>query len=767
MVRGKKPTRGGNRRKFDKRFEHKPKVKKCKFNIREASYVKERDAKNEEIENRRRKLEAERSKQLELEAESSEEEREDPLKMLLSAIGGAETKRQPVIDSDCESESESEPDDEAEVKSSVAEENLFKTINSGVDHVTSEASDAEHVEINLREEEEEDQETAREDAGKLRDPFSIHLLNDLDDDLYKSVSLTPQKAATSRSKWPALGTVVFQIPEVEDEFSKPVRKRPKVSILEDKQFARHGAVPQVIDDVDWDKLFIKSQIQGNISKANYDNIKDSLASKPSPLTPLQKELFTIINNYQDLCYNERNFANGEQIRFLYCLHAVNHVLKTRTKVLHHNAKLTKAKKSGIADIPDEYRDQGLVRPKVLIIVPFRHTCLKIVRLLIAILIGEDKGGSVVNKLRFMEDFSGNELAMPRKNPKPEDYEQTFEGNVDDTFKIGISVTKKTLKLYSDFYSSDIIISSVLGLRMLVGAEGEPDRDYDFLASVELLVMDQTEVFAMQNWDHLLHVLDHAHLQPKESHGTDFSRVRSWVVNGWSKFYRQTLIFSGVPLPEIHAIFNKRCFNYAGKARVVNPVTSGTVCQTVIQVPQVFHRFDSRDHGHDIEARFTFFVSKILPQYKDSIMNHTVIYVPSYFDFVKVRNYFKKEELSFVQICEYSKDAKVARARDMFYHSDAHFLIYSERFHFFRRIRLKGIRHLIFFAPPTFPHFYSEICNLMQKANQNPNAGSDSNMTVTLVYSKYDALKLAGIVGTERTTKMISSGQDVHMFMTGD
>lgn len=50
---------------------------------------------------------------------------------------------------------------------------------------------------------------------------------------------------------------------------------------------------------------------------------------------------------------------------------------------------------------------------------------------------------------------------------------------------------------------------------------------------------------------------------------------------------------------------------------------------------------------------------------------------------------------------------------MFFHTEAHFLLYSERVHFFRRFRIKGIRHIIFYQPPTYPHFYSEMCNLMQ------------------------------------------------------
>jgi U3 small nucleolar RNA-associated protein 25 len=91
---------------------------------------------------------------------------------------------------------------------------------------------------------------------------------------------------------------------------------------------------------------------------------------------------------------------------------------------------------------------------------------------------------------------------------------------------------------------------------------------------------------LQNWDHLLHVLDHLHLQPREAHGMNFARVRSWALNGWSKYYRQTLLFSSVMLPELNALMSRKCHNYAGKVCVVNPELTGTVCHVVVQLPQV-------------------------------------------------------------------------------------------------------------------------------------------------------------------------------------
>ncbi|XP_044743572.1 U3 small nucleolar RNA-associated protein 25 homolog [Chrysoperla carnea] len=597
-------------------------------------------------------------------------------------------------------------------------------------------------------------EESEDQSVQSKDPFVQHFHYELNESFFESVQNSINVKQTELN-WPTLGVLSVQIPEKPETLKK--------TALDDKTYANAGIVPNIIKfkkESQLTDLFIKSQISKNIRAANESNLENPSNESNNPFTNLQTELFSIFNNYQDCYYPERTFKNGEQIRFVYCLHAINHILKTRTKILHHNAKL-----SNKTEIPDEYRDQGLVRPKILIVVPFRNSVLQIVKMLISILVPEDKG-QVINKLRFMDDFGGGELQMPKKNPKPEDYQQLFTGNTDDTFRIGLSITKKTLKLYTEFYSSDIIIASPLGLRMIVGAPGEQDRDFDFLASIEVLILDQAEQFLMQNWDHFLHVINHLHMQPKNSHGTDFSRVRMWSINGWAKYYRQSLIFSAYQTPEINSLFNKKCTNYWGKIKIQNPINKGTICKVIVQVPHVFSKFMVDNIQNSADARLEFFKNKVLPQYKESLMKNTLIYIPSYFDYVRVRNYFKQEELSFVQICEYSKEAKIARARDKFFHGEAHFMLYSERFHHFRRIRLKGIRHIIFYQPPSIPHFYSELCNFMVNSNQKRKL-SLSDMTVSVVYCKYDVIYLNNIVGSDRATRMISSERNTYMFMTGE
>ena len=54
------------------------------------------------------------------------------------------------------------------------------------------------------------------------------------------------------------------------------------------------------------------------------------------------------------------------------------------------------------------------------------------------------------------------------------------------------------------------------------------------------------------------MLRQLHLQPKDSHGVDFSRVHEWALSGWTNVYSQTMIFSSFATPEINALANTHC-----------------------------------------------------------------------------------------------------------------------------------------------------------------------------------------------------------------
>lgn len=72
----------------------------------------------------------------------------------------------------------------------------------------------------------------------------------------------------------------------------------------------------------------------------------------------------------------------------------------------------------------------------------------------------------------------------------------MSGNTDDCFRIGVALAKKSLKLYTAFDESDILIASPLGLRMIIGENdgNNSERETDFLASIEVLIIDKVDLF---------------------------------------------------------------------------------------------------------------------------------------------------------------------------------------------------------------------------------------------------------------------------------
>ena len=115
----------------------------------------------------------------------------------------------------------------------------------------------------------------------------------------------------------------------------------------------------------------------------------------------------------------------------------------------------------------------------------------------------------MNRKKFLDNF-GLKGQDPVPNlDRPEDFRAIFAGNTRDGFRVGIGIAKKTLKLYTDFASSDILIADPLGLRMIIGEEGQKQHEFDFLSSIEILILDQADIFMMQNWEHVLVKAVHA------------------------------------------------------------------------------------------------------------------------------------------------------------------------------------------------------------------------------------------------------------------
>ena len=492
--------------------------------------------------------------------------------------------------------------------------------------------------------------------------------------------------------------------------------------------------------------------------------------KNNGFSVLQKEIFTILHQYRSLYYPCSSSDDEDDIRKLYCLHALNHVVQGRACVVKNNRRLSKLNELELATA--EYRDQGFTRPKVLILVPFREHCVEIVSTFIKLLKTEKKF-DVSGLKRFQEEYvvADEEEEIKELDAdmarKPLDYQRTFKGNTDEHFRLGISLLGGVLRLYAPFYSSDIIIASPVGLRSVLGEKGEDHYEHDFLSSIEMFIMDNSDVFLMQNWEHVIHIVKHLHLQPKESHDVDFSRVRSSTLNGHAKHYCQAIVFSSISMPHISSVVTKYCFNYKGLICVQNITEKGTICGVTQPVPQIYHKLviTSQPFGEVQNLRFEFFTKNLLKHFMEKKMEHILIYIPQYFDYVRLRNYMRRESkfssLNFACICEYVKPRALKLSRKKFLSGEATILLYTERYHFYNRPKLKGVENLLFYELPTYPQFYSELCNSVQVSNE----GAVASNSILSIYSKYDSSKLTAVLGNTRTDELLKSQKKVHMFLT--
>ncbi|KAF9201060.1 rRNA-binding ribosome biosynthesis protein utp25 [Haplosporangium sp. Z 27] len=641
-----------------------------------------------------------------------------------------------------------------------AEDENIKDTEDTEEEVEEESDDEEDLEAIAEEQEGSDDSDEEEHYLKSKDSFDRHYSDMVTPLLAPKVAIVE----LAGNKWKSIS------------YEDPVLKRVEKFDTENVEGESRSQKSKKSKKMDLETLNVKQRIQSHWSDVNESALESSSSGSSKIFTPLQQALIEPITEYRDILFTNRSMQNAKEIRNLYTLHALNHVFKTRDRILKNSGKLQRHQQNPnpSATVP-EFRDQGFTRPKVLIILPFKNTVVDVVESLISL------SGSTQqdNKKRFFDEFGADDEVEndPKNSDRPADFLETFRGNIDDHFRVGIKFTRKTLKLYSDFYSADLILASPLGLKTVIGAEGDKKRDFDFLSSIEVVIVDQADDMLMQNWDHLETVFGHLNMIPKNPHGCDFSRVRNWSLDGRSKYVRQTILFSNYLTPEINALFKKYSRNVAGKLKITQAYEDGSIVDVVPLVQQNFNRIETKTLAQADDNRFQYFISQTLPQLRRSAVTqtHTMIFVPSYFDFVRLRNYFSENKYSFAAICEYTTNANVSRARSSFFHGEVSFLLYTERFHYFRRYNIRGTFHLTFYGLPDHPQFYPEMLNLLalpagsgvEKSRSKHIAATgleDRAMSCTALFTKYDLLKLQRIVGTERANSMCKQeGRDLFVF----
>ncbi|KAL9421063.1 hypothetical protein AB3S75_038596 [Citrus x aurantiifolia] len=492
----------------------------------------------------------------------------------------------------------------------------------------------------------------------------------------------------------------------------------------------------------------------------------------------QRSFFSLCNSYRDILHSNKKpfYLKGQEedsnIMETYLMHSLNHIFRTRDLVTKNDAKVAKNKgsaKEGIF-IGDAFLDRGFTRPKVLILLPLKSIALNVVKRLIRLTPDAHKV-NVEHIDRFCDEFgtkkeeqdkddddASQNIRGTRKSnsqkSKPSDYQILFGGNNDDNFSIGIKFTRKSIKLYNDFYTSDMIVASPVNLHQkMTKAEENKEQDVDYLSSIEVLIIDHADIILMQNWSWLIEVVEQLNRIPSKQHGTDVMRIRQWYLDGYSRFYRQTVLLSYHPNPEINAFFNHHCANYQGKVKLACEY-KGVLPKVLLNVRQIYERFNADSIEKADDARLEYFTKKVFPKIKDSIQGGIMLFLSSYFEFVRLRNFLKSQNASFCLLGDYTEPSDISRARVWFFEGKRKTILYTERSHFYHRYKIRGIQNLIIYSLPERKEFYPEIVNMLEGSH---------NMTCTVLFSRFDMLRLERIVGSAPAKKMVKSEKGVFVF----
>lgn len=523
-----------------------------------------------------------------------------------------------------------------------------------------------------------------------------------------------------------------------------------------------------VEDLDMDSHYgIKPRLYKHWLEM-YDASKGSEFHKSK-----QRLFFSICNSYQDIMHHNKKpfYLKGQEedssIMDAYLVHSLNHIFKSKDLMTKNERKL--AKNQEIVDDKilkgSAYLDRGFTRPKVLILLPLAGIARRIIKRLMQLTPSKNKA-NVENIGRFNDEYGSgstedqyeeddSEKSKSKKSTKPSDFQALLSrDNNNDHFMIGIKFTKKSTRLYSDFYSSDIIVASPLGLITKIGeAEVEKEKDVDYLSSIEILIIDHADVMIMQNWSHVKTVVEHLNQIPSKQHGTDIMRIRPWYLDGQARFYRQTIILGSHVNPDINTLFNQQCFNYQGKVKLECSY-KGVLPKILLQVRQIYERFDTKSIVEADDNRLEYFAKKVFPKIKDSVQPGVMIFISSYFEFVRLRNFLKSQGASFCLFGEYIKQKDISSVRGQFFRGEKKIMLYTERAHFYYRYKIRGVQNLIIYSLPERKEFYPEIVNFVEEAD---------NTNCTVLFSRLDYFRLERIVGSAAAKRMSNSEKGIFVF----
>ena len=532
---------------------------------------------------------------------------------------------------------------------------------------------------------------------------------------------------------------------------------------------------------------------GNLSLNKYTNIsrwfKDVDISEVEKLITYQEDydiidkenfyplFYKYLDSYKDVQVSWNNLEVRTQLMKIYLFHILNHILKRKEEIelndnidkiindtaITDNQKLNKelfrsheseflseyytkhvnpktklddsyANKNFITyhkEIKEKYnnindkdeiniKDQGFTSPKVLILVPYKKHARIIMEELINIFSNNNWKG-ITNKKKFKDEYS------------------EFD-SMDDCFRMGINISffENKMKLYSPFDESDIILASPLGLKLATPSDSDKafknSKVYDFLSSIEIFLMDFSEVFIYQNMEHLNEILSFINKPPKNNQNiVDINRIKEVYANNYGEYLRQNIIISHFKCLDIDVSINDISKNINGKVLFDGPYENQTELIKK-EFSEKYNYMNSKEYEiryefkilrdlkgeDDFDEKFNYFTKNIWQNLYESFEKHTIIFISSTFDYLRLKSFFKQKSKSVCYISEDTDKKDWQRNRLYFENGKYKFLLYNERAHVYKKINLKFAKNIFFYSLPEDPKIFNEMIHLIDPVNYNKN-----------------------------------------------
>eukprot|EP00747_Dinoflagellata_sp_TGD_P151732 gnl/TRDRNA2_/TRDRNA2_177234_c0_seq2.p1 gnl/TRDRNA2_/TRDRNA2_177234_c0~~gnl/TRDRNA2_/TRDRNA2_177234_c0_seq2.p1 ORF type:complete len:509 (+),score=-38.14 gnl/TRDRNA2_/TRDRNA2_177234_c0_seq2:81-1607(+) len=419
----------------------------------------------------------------------------------------------------------------------------------------------------------------------------------------------------------------------------------------------------------------------------------------------QRAFLKLITSYTDVfyaCVPYPTFPYSLDVYTDACLlHSINH-----------------CKKSKIV------RKERFTRAKVLIVTPMNNRIWSILARIIQL---TSKLTAMKNKKKeIYQNYFGSKIRKGKeKNTETKKKLTVLDGKKEKRKYIGIKIDKTSASI-SDLHNSDIVILSPEAVSTL-----KVKRSLDFLSSIEILIIDRADLINMQNWRHINILLNELNRMPNYTTNWDISRISYPCISGKASFYRQSILLSSFLSAEMHETLTRYCLNHRGRWEMIqkmNKIPLRNICQQFVRIPV-------KNTPSRLYDRLDFFIKKIWPRIEITRPHGLLIFVSSYLEFICIRNFFKKNDVSFTYISEYLSHSAIKHNKFLFTFGLKNLLIYTERAHFYNRLTIRGIKDILFYDLPSHSNFYTEIINMAYKEVH----GLKNRKITTLLFGMYFVL----------------------------